>query len=199
MEITLSGGPVSFMDAQAMADEETLSSGWHGGEAGRAGSSDAVNRQLRRRYELLRDDYDELLDRLTEVEGRLRRTEQTSPETPAARGLSAAISDAISAPLFALRDEYTRAAEELTALADAIEQLGWRSLKGQRGSTAPERESTSDVERDQARTTVEVQVDSGDLGALLDFQEQVAQLSCVARVSLSQVRDDRATLTVELR
>lgn len=183
-----------------MADEETPSSGWNGSEAGRTGSTDAVNRQLRRRYESLRDDYDELLDRLTEVEGRLHRAEQPSVDVPATRALASAIAEAIGAPLFALRDEYVQAAQELTSLAEAVNQLGWRTFKGQRGPTAADNGGADRPETSPPiRTTVEVQVDSGNLGMLLDFQEQVAQLPCVARVSLSQVREDRATLTVELQ
>jgi len=183
----------------SMADEERSSSGWNGNEAGRPGSSEAVNRQLRRRYESLRDDYDELLDRLAELEGRLQKAEQPVGSQPASERLSLAVSEAITAPLFALRDQYALAAAELSALAEAVEDLGWRTFKGQRGSSLSTPGADAPARSEPAHTTtVEVQADSSDLGKLLDFQEQVGQLACVARVSLSQVRDDRATLTVEL-
>jgi hypothetical protein len=189
-----------------MGNEERTSSGWFASEAPGVGNSEAANRQLRRRYESLRDDYDELLDRLAEVEDRLHRAEQSPTGDTLSGGMSPALADAISSPLFALRDQYSSAADQLTALAASLDDIGWRTFKGQRPAEPapepprePEPAAPEPSLPDAPTTAVSVQADSSDLGALLDFQEQVSKLPGVARVSLSQIQEDRAMLTVELR
>jgi hypothetical protein len=45
---------------------------------------------------------------------------------------------------------------------------------------------------------IEIAVEGGDFGDLLDFQQQLSHLDRVAQVSIRSLDQDRATLVVEL-
>ncbi len=224
-----------------MSGERGYEGRWSSGDDSMSRSKDPALRHLRRRYESLRDDYEELIERLAEVESRLEpgqppagrreaQSRETRPaSTPAATGsVSEQVLRAIAAPWFALRDEYSRTAQELLGIVHSMDELADRAFKGQRRAReeeqpappppAPEEEpepSAASQEEPTAeeirahhvapssgapdRTTIQVQVQSPNLGALLDFQEHLSQLPDVARVSMSQVNEERAVLVVELR
>ena len=84
-----------------------------------AASGEAAVRQLRRRYDALRDDYESLLDRLAELEDRLEASGDVEPRTPSPRAGAPApagsLSEAIMAPLMQLRAEYLAAATSIHA------------------------------------------------------------------------------------
>ena len=178
---------------------------------------DAAVRQLRRRYDLLRSDYEQLLDRLGELEDRLdaqtlaSRGAQPAPgESPA---LSAQLSDVLTAPLLKLRDDYVAAAARITSLVSGLETLAQGSFKGQRGvpeapapAPQPDPRPAADADEPDAaggRSTphssrLRVDVRGPGFGELLDFQERLSALAGVARVSINAIDTERATLVVEL-
>ncbi|WBL36180.1 hypothetical protein O0235_00740 [Tepidiforma flava] len=96
-----------------------------------AASGDATVRQLRRRYDLLRQDYERLLDRLGELEERLAEATRApaAPATP----VGAALAEALAAPLMQLRQEYLAAAAGIAQVVSGLEGLAG-GLKGQHGS-----------------------------------------------------------------
>ena len=230
-----------------MSGERGYEGRWSSGDDSMSRSKDPALRHLRRRYESLRDDYEELIERLAQVESRLepgqpRAAPRGAPgqearhsTPPAGSGsVSEQVLRAIAAPWFALRDEYSRAAQELLGIVHSMDELADRAFKGQRPaheeppspaappppppppareeapepSAASQEEPTAEEIRAHQvppsngapdRTTIQVQVQSPNLGALLDFQEHLSQLPDVARVSMSQVNEERAVLVVELR
>ena len=202
-------------------DPRTTSAG-DGDPGARAG--DPELRQLRRRYEALRDDYEDLVERLADVEAQLRRppqeeTRSPDPSAPAEGSLREQVRHVVSMPWFQLRDEYAQTADDLQTIIRDMDELAGRAFKGQHG---PRHTSEHDHEEQERRPhplrhsqehegdhgfasrgprrarMVEVQVHSLNLGALLDFQERLSNLPEVARVSMSQVNEDRAMLIVEL-
>lgn len=180
-------------------------------------AGDPAVRQLRRRYDMLRSDYEQLLDRLGEFEERLnaqalasaRSHTAPNPEQP----LSTEFNDALLVPLLKLRDDYVTAATRITALVSGLETLAQGSFKGQHGmpeepagpktSEANSGPGASDSEDKQNRGTarsqrVHVDVRGQGFGELLDFQERLSSLDGVARVSINAIDTERATLVVEL-
>ncbi|MBI5947149.1 MAG: hypothetical protein HY875_03315 [Chloroflexi bacterium] len=162
-----------------------------------ATSGDAAVRQLRRRYNTLREDYERLLDRLGELE------ERVAPATAAAAPPSAATSltDSIYAPLTRLRDEYVAALASMQGIVSGLESLSHGAFKGQRRGTPEPRPaetaSSPPPEAPNART-VQVDVKGRGFGALLEFQERLASLPGVARVAIHAIDNERASLIVEL-
>ncbi|OAI44584.1 hypothetical protein AYO38_00385 [bacterium SCGC AG-212-C10] len=96
-----------------------------------AAGDDVAVRQLRRRYDLLRDDYESLIDRLAELEDRLAARGQP-PEARDARS----IIEAVATPLVRLRDEYAEAATAIQQIIEGLESLARGTMKGQRSSVA---------------------------------------------------------------
>jgi hypothetical protein len=178
----------------------------------RTGSQDpkgAALRQMRRRYDMLRRDYEDLLDRLGELEERL--AEPGPPPVPPQPamfrdpGVWGTISEGLAAPLIRLREEYLEAASQVQRIVSGLDSLATGTFKGQHTAerapeaTTPEPPAPSATAAAPDRpSTVEVTVEGGDFGELLDFQEQLSSLERVARVSISRVDNDRATLLVEL-
>lgn len=165
-----------------------------------AASGDIAVRQLRRRYELLRQDYERLLDRLTELEEKL--AEASRPEEFTAVPGSGLL-EAIAAPLWKLRAEYLEAAAGIQAIVSGIEGIAG-GLKGQHSAQAAHRppgtsstSSTGEPLPERARR-VQVDVRGSGFGELLDFQERLSALEGVARVAISAIDNERATLVVEL-
>lgn len=176
----------------------------------RPGSQDPEGtalRQMRRRYDMLRRDYEDLLDRLGELEERLA---EPAPPPPSPQpqmfrdpGVWGTISEGLAAPLIRLREEYLDAASQVQRIVSGLDSLATGTFKGQHGAE-PALEATEAPRPPAASqtsdrpSTVEVTVEGGDFGELLDFQEQLSSLDRVARVSISRVDNDRATLLVEL-
>ena len=178
-------------------------------------AGDPAVRQLRRRYDLLRGDYEGLLDRLGELEDRLDEQTLAARVTQAAPGatqpLSAQLSDALTAPLLKLRDDYVAAAARITSLVSGLETLAQGSFKGQRSvpeapapippedqaspAAAPQEAGDHPAARAQR---LRVDVRGPGFGELLDFQERLSTLEGVSRVSINAIDTERATLVVEL-
>jgi hypothetical protein len=179
-------------------------------------TGDAAQRQLRRRYDALREDYETLLERVAELEDRLARPER---EEPRPRGPAAAVrppgyrpampagpdepvsnvQEGLVAPLLRLRDEYLEAVRGIQAIVQGLDGLAAASFKGQRGpegAAAPGRAPAH--ERSLARETIRVDVKGSEFGQLLDFQERLSSIEGVTRVSIQAIDNERATLVVEL-
>lgn len=174
-------------------------------------SGDQSMRRLRRRYDSLREDYEGLLDRLADIEQRIELSdaldEEQQPETrrtPGA-GLPSApaagrLTDSLLAPLMQLREEYIAAATSIQAIVGGLDTLAAGAMKGQKPAhSAPEERPGPVREEAPARPrSVQVDVKGEGFGNLLDFQEKLSTLEGVARVSISAIDNDRATLVVEL-
>jgi len=167
-----------------------------------AASGDAAVRALRRRYDMLRNDYEHLLDRLGELEERLNAT----PAQPAASSapVSASIAEAIAAPLLRLRDEYLAAAGSIQTVVGGLEGLA-AGFKGQHSGTSQSSAQPAALPDAQPGAPAEprlqkaqIDVKGSGFGELLDFQERLSQLNGVSRVSISAIDNERATLVVEL-
>ena len=163
-----------------------------------AASGDAAVRQLRRRYDLLRHDYEQLLDRLGDLEDKLTAAAETAralPPSPVAES----IASAIAAPLIRLRDEYLSAVSGIQSVVSGLEGLA-SGFKGQhpatggapRGVPAPPPSAHPHTQR------LNLDVKGSGFGELLDFQERLSQMGGVSRVSISAIDNERATLVVEL-
>ncbi len=171
-----------------------------------AASGDTAVRQLRRRYDALRRDYEHLLDRLSELEERL---ESPDDRSTAGSGLGplALIEQALANPLLELRDAYLAAATRIQTLASGLDRLALGALKGQRAAApSPSREAPPEREPDTTEpagrrdrpTKVNLDVRGSGFGDLLDFQERLSEVPGVSRVSINAIDADRATLVVEL-
>lgn len=172
-------------------------------------AGDPAVRQLRRRYDLLRHDYEALIDRLGELEDRLAAGAEEPPHAAApplppppptaaaAEPGASSLHDTLMAPLLKLRDEYVAAANGIQAIVSGLDGLAAAAFKGQRPA------GTSDealpVERPRLKPArIQVDVKGGGFGELLDFQEHLSELPGVARVSINAIDNERATLVVEL-
>ncbi len=177
-----------------------------------AASGDTALRQLRRRYDLLRHDYEDLLDRLGELENRLDQNAAQKSAGTHGSDLAASIAEAIAAPLLRLRDDYLSAVAGLQGVVMGLEGLA-TGFKGQHGvRSAPEAVEQPDTEpvpapgpapdaeppRRAPTHKMQVDVKGSGFGELLDFQERLSHLKGVSRVSISAIDSDRATLVVEL-
>lgn len=185
-------------------------------------SGDAALRQLRRRYDILRNDYESLVDRLMDLEDRIaaddarRESEQLElPSIPTPGQEPVTVAESVLTPVLRLRDEYLHAATGIQSIISGLDQLAAAAFR----STIPA-QSASDASATQpqadpqavpasppaaassqpARTGEPIQVDvTGEgFGELLDFQERLSRLPGVARVSISAIDNERATLVVEL-
>ena len=159
-----------------------------------AASGDAGVRQLRRRYDLLRTDYEQLLDRLGELEDRLNSAKPAAAPSAVAES----IADAITAPLIRLRDDYLAAVARIQSVVTGLDGLA-HGFKGQHaaraGAEPPPEPSPAAEPRVQK---MQVDVKGSGFGALLDFQERMSSIPGVSRVSISAIDNERATLVVEL-
>lgn len=157
----------------------------------------AAMRLLRRRYDLLRDEYEDLLDRLGELERRIERTPAVAPP-------GGGLVESVQAPLARLRDEYRLAAREVQRILDGLETVVAGQMKPQRGATPRPlpREDDEIPAREHApgATPHQVHVDVRGHGyrQLLRFQQLLEGLPGVDRVAISAMDPERATFIVEL-
>jgi hypothetical protein len=168
-----------------------------------AATGDAAVRQLRRRYDLLRTDYERLIDRLGELEERLN--EAQSNVRPTAGPISDAIAQALAEPLLRLRDDYLSAVTGIQSVVSGLEGLA-SGFKGQHSAgpaaapppaPATEPGGASGVPS-AGPQKMQIDVKGSGFGELLDFQERLSQIPGVSRVSISAIDNERATLVVEL-
>ncbi len=160
-------------------------------------SGDVAVRQLRRRYDNLRQDYERLLDRLGELEDRLNE----AAAAPAALGPQLpGLADAIAAPLLKLRDDYLAALAGIQSVVTGLEGLasGFKGQHSAAGTPAPAPSPSDSAASDAPVHKVQVDVKGSGFGDLLDFQERLSGLGGVARVSINAIDNERATLVVEL-
>lgn len=150
-----------------------------------AAAGDHALRQLRRRYDLLREDYAALLNRLSALESRLREAAPgDAAETTAPEPLTAQI----RTPLGRLRDQYLQAIAEMQNIVAELDDLAHGRMKSQRAGEPR-------ADRGQA---VRLEISGGTAGTILDFQERLSAIPGVLRVSIEASERDRATFTVEL-
>jgi len=184
-------------------------------------SGDAAVRQLRRRYDSLRADYERLLDRLGELEEKLEEPAPPASATKPApdQAPAGSVGQAITLPLIRLRDEYLIAATRIQGIVSGLERLAAGALKGQHAApaepptAAPAEQAAAapdDSEAAQAPPVnpeaisnarpqkVHLDVHGRGFGELLDFQERLSAVPGVSRVSINAIDADRATLIVEL-
>jgi hypothetical protein len=169
-----------------------------------AASGDAAVRQLRRRYDLLRHDYEQLLDRLGELEDRLTEAAtHARPEVPSTP-VAQSIAEAIASPLLRLRDDYQSAVAGIQGVVSGLETLA-AGFKGQHSvagtpaaAPAPAPDAEAPEVPDVPIQKMQIDVRGSGFGELLDFQERLSHLAGVSRVSISAIDNDRATLVVEL-
>ena len=161
-------------------------------------SGEVAMRQLRRRYDLLRGDYQRLIDRLGELEARLGSA-GGAPAPPPAR---ARLATALIAPVEELRDEYASAAAGISRIVEGLGTLAASAFQGPEPAGKPAEGQPASVppasEPPARWRGVAVDVEIPDFDALLAFQERLTATEGVRRVSISAIEDDLATLLVEL-
>ncbi len=161
-------------------------------------SGDAAVRQLRRRYDLLRTDYEALLERLGELEGRLSEAgnePEAEPPSPSPVAAASLMVQGILAPLITLRDEYAEAVTGIQSIVTGLESMAAGAFKGQR------RQAAAPTERASANApprNIQVEAKAEGFGDLLDFQERLSAIPGVARVTIHAIDTGRATFVVEL-
>lgn len=166
-------------------------------------------RQLRRRYDLLRRDYEVLLDRLAELEARLSlpassadpEPAQAPPQPPPAPQpppRAPSLREQLLAPLLQVRDEYAELLATLQSIVGGLDRLTQGTMKGQRSSAAAEAAERPSGEPATPYRQVDVEVRGSGFGTVLDFQERLAALPGVARVSIHSIDSEHATFSVEL-
>lgn len=180
-------------------------------------TGDTAVRQLRRRYDILRQDYESLIDRLVELEERIAQdaarreadtVEATSATPPGPVPVEPmTVAESLIAPLLRLRDEYLVASTGIQGIVSGLDMLASTAFSRRRPESTPEpAEPTSASSTPPAPPTpapsdplpFQVDVRGEGFGELLDFQERLAHLPGVARVSISAIDNERATLVVEL-
>ncbi len=174
-------------------------------------------RQLRRRYDILRTDYESLVDRLMDLEDRIaaddarRESEQLElPTMPTPGQEPQTVAESVLAPVLRLRDEYLQAATGIQGLIAGLDQLAaaaFQTAASQRPQPEPAAAAAQELPPEPTpaeppklarNEPVTLEVTGDGFGELLDFQERLAGLPGVARVSISAIDNERATLVVEL-
>lgn len=176
-----------------------------------AAAGDAAVRQLRRRYDALRHDYEQLLDRLADIEDQLTQpVPAPTPHAPAPASTATNdepppnIAEALAAPLTALRTEYLATATRIQDIVSGLERIAEGTLKGQHRPSQPSAPTPAAPEAEDSQPTVvrprriQVDVKGHGFGELLDFQERLSSVDGVARVTINAIDGERATLVVEL-
>lgn len=170
-----------------------------------ATGADPALRQIRRRYDSLRADYERLIDRLEELEARLEAARRAEPPRPAGPAPApGSLAESLTAPLYRLRDEYAAALSGIQEIIEGLGDLAHGAFKGQRdssGRTAPptRAEPPAPAIRGAELKRVEVEVRGEGHTALLGFQERLKAMPGVRRAAISAIDDEHATLVVELQ
>jgi hypothetical protein len=102
------------------------------------------------------------------------------------------LSRALSEPLVQLRDSYLAAAAQIARTLE-----GLNALIARLGAAEIDEAPGSQPEPRRERT-VRMEVRGGDIAGIMDFQEHLAGIDEVSRVSVIGLEGDRATLIVEL-
>lgn len=187
-------------------------------------TGDAAMRQLRRRYDILRNDYEALVDRLMDLEERIaadearREDEQLELPVPAAPGQEPqTVAESVLAPVLRLRDEYLQAATGIQGIIAGLDNLAAAAFQAsslaQAAPPAPASPAATPAPPAASHSSpvppqpfgvvsrgapITIDVNGDGFGELLDFQERLANLPGVAHVSISAIDNERATLVVEL-
>lgn len=172
-----------------------------------ATGADPTLRQIRRRYDALRTAYEQLIDRLEDLEERLEAspTAQSPPPPPGGpsrEGPAGSLTENLTAPLYRLRDEYASALAGIQQIIDGLGELARGAFKGQRdssGHTAAPIRPEPPPTRESSVRRVEVEVRGQGHAAMLGFQERLRAIPGVRRASISAIDDEHATLVVELQ
>jgi hypothetical protein len=177
-------------------------------QAAAAEMDDSALRQLRRRYEALRRDYESLLDRVGDLEehqvlSARAKPQRGGPSEPPTAG-AGRVAEGLVSPLLGLRDEYLSAASGIQTIVESLDRLAAQAFRGT-GTAAPQAtpavravEPVSPGPREESPRRIHLDVSGQGFGELLDFQERVSGIAGVARVSISAIESDRASLVVEL-
>ncbi|MEX0783651.1 MAG: hypothetical protein WD557_13485 [Dehalococcoidia bacterium] len=176
-------------------------------------SGDQAMRQLRRRYDSLRHDYESLLDRLADIEQRIELSDAVEDDAPRPGAVRAEpgpvlptappagrLTESLLAPLVQLREEYLAAATSIQVIVGGLESLAAGAMKGQKAAHPAPEERPAPVREPhpQRPRSIQVDVKGEGFGNLLDFQEKLSAIEGVSRVSINAIDNDRATLLVEL-
>ncbi|MEX1104425.1 MAG: hypothetical protein WED87_09250 [Dehalococcoidia bacterium] len=175
-------------------------------------SGDQAMRQLRRRYDSLRHDYESLLDRLADIEQRIELSDAVEAELPHSASRPAGgpvlpaappagrLTESLLAPLVQLREEYLAAATSIQVIVGGLDSLAAGAMKGQKAAHPAPEERPAPVREPhpQQPRSIQVDVKGEGFGNLLDFQEKLSAIEGVSRVSINAIDNDRATLLVEL-
>ncbi len=170
-----------------------------------AASGDAAVRQLRRRYDTLRGDYEQLLGRLGDLEERLNDAAEAVKTAPPPSPIAQSIAEAVAAPLMRLREDYLAAVAGIQSVVSGLEGLA-AGFKGQHSTSRsipvsmpnPPGHTTGATPVPSRPQKTQVEVKGSGFGELLDFQERLTQVPGVSRVSINAIDNERATLVVEL-
>lgn len=169
-----------------------------GNDPGASDAAQAALQQLRSRYDRLRDDYESLLDRLRDLERRLASEPGPGSEpSPGSR-----LVELIAEPLLQMRREYIEAAASINTIVAGLDDIATRGMKAQRSArdAAPApAPSPPPSTSDKGNSEIEIAVEGGDFGDLLDFQQHLSSIERVTQVSIRSLDRDRATLVVELQ
>ena len=155
--------------------------------------SSAALRQLRTRYDRLRSDYEVLLDRLADLEDRLAHSDTGGELSRPGR-----LVEVVTQPLFDLRREYVEAAASINSIVAGLEDLTSRGMKAQHSASGAETAGPRQNTHHELPDELEVAVEGGDFGDLLDFQQHLSGIGRVSQVSIRSLDKDRATLVVRL-
>lgn len=171
-----------------------------------ATGADPTLRQIRRRYDDLRADYERLIDRLEDLEAHLeasRRAQAAQPVNTGAATQAGSLTESLTSPLYRLRDEYASALAGIQDIIEGLSDLAHGAFKGQRDSTGrtapPTRAEPPPPVNAGGLKRVEVEVRGRGHAAMLGFQERLKAMPGVRRASISAIDDERATLVVELQ
>ena len=136
---------------------------------------ETASQQLRRRYDELRTDYQQLLRRLSELEARLAEPANRAPtEAP-----TDTFASSLLAPLETLRNQYAITLGGLQALVSGLDGLAAGAFKAQRGpgfGAEPEFDPEAAGQR-----SYHVETKARTFPALLEFQSRLAAVPGVSR------------------
>ena len=150
---------------------------------------ETASRQLQRRYDELRADYQRLIGRLGELEERLTEPPAAHPDD----ATSDLLATSLLGPLVTLRDQYAVTLGGLQALVSGLDGLAAGAFKAQRGPGPADADGAVAAPR-----SYQVETKARTFPALLEFQSRLAAVPGVSRVAIHAIDAERATFVVEL-